>query len=138
MSCRRPKPAAKETVVTDEEEIRQLIARFAQHLDDREFEAWWMLWVEDGSFNQRVGRDAIREMILGGELNTIPELARKHAIVNITIAVTGDTATSKSDLCMFDRMGEDAPWTLRVGRYEDRLVRVDGEWFFQHRELHLT
>jgi hypothetical protein len=122
--------------VTDEEAIRQLIARFAQHLDDREFEPWWMLWVEDGSFNQLVGRDAIRDIILEGELNTIPELSRKHSIVNITIAVDGDTATSKSDLCMFDRMGSDAPWTLQVGRYEDRLVKVDGEWFFQRRELH--
>jgi hypothetical protein len=124
--------------VTDEEEIRQLIASFAQHLDDREFESWWMLWVEDGSFNQRIGRDAIRDMILEGELNTMPELSRKHAIVNITIAVSGDTATSKSDLCMFDRMGEDAPWTLRVGRYEDSLVKVGGEWFFQRRELHFV
>jgi SnoaL-like domain len=124
--------------MTDEEEIRQLIARFAQHLDDREFESWCMLFVADGSFNQRMGRDAIREMILGGELSTMPELARKHAIVNITIAVDGDAATSKSDLCMFDRIGPDAPWTMRVGRYEDRLVKVDGSWFFQHRELRLS
>jgi hypothetical protein len=123
--------------MTDEEAIRQLIARFARHLDDREFESWWMLWVEDGSFNQRVGRDTIRDMILEGELNTIPELSRKHSIVNVTVAVDRDTATSKSDLCMFDRMGDDAPWLLKgVGRYEDRLIKVDGHWFFQHRELH--
>jgi 3-phenylpropionate/cinnamic acid dioxygenase small subunit len=124
--------------VTDEEEIRQLMARSAQHLDDREFESWWMLWAPDGSFNQRVGRGAIREMILAGELNTIPQLQRKHAIVNITIAVDGDTATSRSDLCMLDRMNADDPWTMRVGRYDDRLVKIDGCWFFEHRELRFT
>jgi 3-phenylpropionate/cinnamic acid dioxygenase small subunit len=125
--------------VTDEEAIRNLHAQFAQHLDDRELESWWMLFVEDGSFNQRVGRDEVRDMILAGELNTIPELRRKHAIGNIIIEVGGDTATSKSDLCMFDRRGADAPWTLAgVGRYEDRLVKVDGKWYFKHRELHLV
>lgn len=124
--------------MTDEEEIRQLIATFCQCLDDRQFEAWWMLWVEDGSFNERIGRDAIRDMILAGELATMPELSRKHAIANITIDVQGAHATSKSDLCMFDRMGADAPWTLRVGRYEDRLVKVDGRWLFQHRQLHFV
>jgi hypothetical protein len=121
--------------VTDEEEIRQLIARSARHLDDREFESWWMLWSADGSFNQRVGREAIREMILSGDLNTFAGLDRKHAIVNITIAVDVDAATSTSDLLMFDRTAVDEPWTLRVGRYEDRLVKVDGKWFFHHRQL---
>jgi 3-phenylpropionate/cinnamic acid dioxygenase small subunit len=124
--------------MTDEEEIRQLIATFCQVLDDRQFEAWWMLWVEDGSFNERNGRDAIRDMILSGELATMPELSRKHAIVNITIDVEGDRATTKCDLCMFDRWGADAPWTLRVGRYDDQLVKVEGRWFFQHRELHFV
>jgi hypothetical protein len=77
-------------------------------------------------------------MILSGELATMPELSRKHAIVNITIDVKGDRATTKCDLCMFDRLGADAPWTLRVGRYDDQLVKVEGRWFFKHRELHFV
>jgi hypothetical protein len=39
---------------------------------------------------------------------------------------------------MFDRWGADAPWTLRVGRYDDQLVKVDGRWFFKRRELHFV
>lgn len=123
--------------MTDDQAIQNLIARFAHHLDGREFEQWCQLFVEDGSFNQRIGRDAIREMILAGELNTNPELSRKHAMTNIVVEVEGDTATSTCDMCMFDRRGTDAPWVLAgVGRYEDKLVKVDGSWFFQHRELH--
>jgi 3-phenylpropionate/cinnamic acid dioxygenase small subunit len=122
--------------LTDEEAIRQTLAEFCQYLDDRQFEDWWMLFTEDGAFNERVGRDTIRDMILDGELAHMPELSRKHAIVNITIAVNGDEATTKSDLLMYDRLnGDDSAWTLRVGRYEDLLVREADRWRFKKRYL---
>lgn len=119
---------------TDEEQIRRLLGRFSHYLDGRKFKEWSETFAEDGRFGVRHGRAAILEGILAGELARIPELQRKHAVVNAVIDVDGDSATSVSDLVMFDRMG-DAAWTIRIGRYTDRLRRENGQWLFTERQL---
>ncbi|HEY1291921.1 MAG TPA: nuclear transport factor 2 family protein [Chloroflexota bacterium] len=121
--------------MTDEDAIRKLIARFCQHLDSRQFEAWAGTFTESGVFGRWSGRAAILEMILGGELAKQPDLKRLHAVTNSVIDVRGDTAESTSDLMMFDRVG-DAPVTVRFGRYYDKLARQpNGEWLFTERRL---
>jgi 3-phenylpropionate/cinnamic acid dioxygenase small subunit len=121
--------------LTDADQIRNTLARFCQYLDDRRFEEWSQTFTEDGSFNDRVGRATILKWIQGAELATRPELKRKHTIVNAIISVDGEHAQSVSDLVMFDQVG-DAPWTIRVGRYTDELVRQPGgEWLISRRHL---
>jgi 3-phenylpropionate/cinnamic acid dioxygenase small subunit len=121
--------------VTDADEIRNTLARFCQCLDDRRFEEFSQTFAEDGSFNDRVGRDTILKWIQGAELATMPELKRKHAVVNVIVNVQGDRARATSDLVMFDQVGS-APWTIRVGRYTDELVRqATGEWLISKRHL---
>jgi ketosteroid isomerase-like protein len=121
--------------MTDEDSIRNTLARFCQTLDSRQFEAWAATFTPDGVFGRSNGRAAILSMILGGELATQPELRRKHTVTNAIIEVDGDTAAVTSDLVMFDQVG-DTPWTIRVGRYTDQLARQsDGSWLFTHRQL---
>jgi len=121
--------------VTDEDAIRNLLARFCQTLDSRQFEAWAATFTEDGVFGRYTGRAAILGMILGGELATQPELHRQHAVTNSIIDVHGDTAEATSDLSMYDRVG-DGPVSVRTGRYYDRLARqADGGWLFIERRL---
>jgi ketosteroid isomerase-like protein len=121
--------------VTDADEIRNTIARFAQCLDDRRFKEFSEAFAEDGAFGERVGRQAVYDWISKAELATRPELKRKHAIVNVIVDVSGDTATSTSDLVMFDQVG-DGPVTIRTGRYTDELVRqADGRWLLKLRNL---
>jgi ketosteroid isomerase-like protein len=121
--------------MTDEDSIRNTLARFCQTLDSRQFEAWAATFTPDGVFGRSNGRAAILSMILGGELATQPELRRKHTVTNAIIVVDGDTAAVTSDLVMFDQVG-DTPWTIRVGRYTDQLARQsDGSWLFTHRQL---
>jgi ketosteroid isomerase-like protein len=125
----------EEEQMTDEDRIRNTIARFCQTLDARQFEAWSQTFTEAGVFGRSNGRAAILSMIQGGELATQPELRRKHAVTNAIINVHGDTADSTSDLIMFDQVG-DTPWTIRVGRYTDTLAKQpDGEWLFTQRKL---
>ena len=121
--------------MTDADEIRNTLARFCQCLDDRRFEEFSQTFAEDGSFNDRRGRATILKWIQGAELATRPELKRKHAVVNVIVNVHGDRAQATSDLLMFDQVGSD-PWTIRVGRYTDELVRQPtGEWLFAKRHL---
>lgn len=121
--------------MTDEDAIRNTIARFCQHLDSRRFVEWTETFTEDGKFNQLHGRPAILQMIQAGELATKPDLRRQHAVTNSIIDVSGDTATATSDLAMYDRYG-DGPITVQTGRYYDRLARQpDGTWLFTERRL---
>jgi 3-phenylpropionate/cinnamic acid dioxygenase small subunit len=121
--------------VTDADEIRNTLARFCQYLDDRRFVEWSQTFAEDGRFGDRTGRDTILKWIQGAELASRPELKRKHAVMNAVVEVNGDHAHSQSDLVMFDQVG-DGPWSIRVGRYTDELVRqADGQWRFAVRNL---
>jgi ketosteroid isomerase-like protein len=121
--------------MTDEDAIRNTIARFCQHLDSRRFVEWSETFTEDGVFNKLNGRAAILTMIQQGELATKPELRRQHAVTNSVINVDGDTAIATSDLTMYDRIG-DGPVTVQTGRYYDRLARQpDGQWLFTERRL---
>jgi 3-phenylpropionate/cinnamic acid dioxygenase small subunit len=121
--------------MTDADEIRNLLARFCQCLDDRRFEEWSQTFAEDGVFGERVGRATILNWIQGAELATQPELRRKHAVMNSIVDVRGDTAAASSDLVMYDWRGE-GPWTVRIGRYTDALARQpDGAWRFTRRRL---
>jgi ketosteroid isomerase-like protein len=121
--------------MTDEDAIRNTIARFCQCLDSRQFQAWTETFTPDGVFGRLHGRAAILEMIQGGELALQPELKRQHAVTNTIIDLHGDTADSTSDLTMYDRVG-DAPITVRIGRYHDKLARQpNGEWLFTERRL---
>ena len=121
--------------MTDEDQIRNTLAAFCQHLDDRRFEDWANTFTEAGVFGRSNGRAAILTMIQGGELALQPELKRKHTVTNAVIDVQGDTANVTSDLVMFDQVG-DTPWKIRVGRYTDTLARQpDGRWLFTRRQL---
>ena len=121
--------------MTDEDAIRNTIARFCQYLDSRRFEEWSQTFTEDGVFGKLNGRAAILSMILGGELATQPDLHRQHAVTNSIIDVHGDTAEAISDLAMYDRIG-DGPISVKTGRYYDRLARqASGAWLFTERRL---
>ena len=121
--------------MTDEDLIRNTVARYSHCLDDRRFKEWSETFTEDGVFGSRNGRAAIYENILGGELATIPELQRRHIVTNLEIHVHQDEADATSDLLMYDKRGS-GPWSLRIGRYYDKLRRQpDGNWLFSVRRL---
>ena len=124
--------------MTDEDAIRNLIARFCQHLDSRRFKEWSETFTEDGVFGRLKSRAEIHAMILDGELAKQPDLHRQHAVTNSVIDVHGDTAEATSDLAMYDRIG-DGPYSVRTGRYYDRLARQpNGDWLFTERRLEWT
>jgi 3-phenylpropionate/cinnamic acid dioxygenase small subunit len=117
-----------------DDQIRRTFAEFCQYLDDRRFEDWANLFTEDAVFNRLTTRAAILSMIQGAELASEPDLSRKHVITNSIIDVDGDEAHAKSDLVMYDRHG-DGPWTIRMGKYDDRLVRQGDRWLLANRQL---
>jgi 3-phenylpropionate/cinnamic acid dioxygenase small subunit len=120
--------------MSDEDGIRRTLAAFGQCLDERRFDEWSQLFLEDAVFLHLRGRATILKFMLGEELATIPELFRKHVTENAIITVDGDRAHVESDLVLFERLGEGS-WVFRFGKYLDEMTLHDGRWLFAERQL---
>jgi len=124
--------------MSDEEDIRRLIASYAQLVDDRKYDDWTNLFTPNGTFKPgsgepRVGHDAIRSYIHAGH-GAQPERRTKHLAFNSIIEVHGEEATAVSDYFVFARIGDQGQWTASTsGRHDDRLVKVKGRWLFAER-----
>jgi uncharacterized protein (TIGR02246 family) len=124
--------------VSDEERIRQLLARFIQLRDDHRFDEWSELFTEDGVFqygtNRLTGRDAIRDHVS----TLLAEDRGKHLCLNSIIEIDGDRATVHSDVVKIDPTSPPEPPAFQIrtmGRYEDQLVRKGEDWKFVERRV---
>lgn len=120
--------------MTADADIRKILARSCQYLDDRRFRDWADLFTEDAVMGRMHGREDVYARISQAELAQKPELRRKHLIVNSVIDHQEDAADVVSDLLMID-LTEEGACNFRMGRYHDRLALVDGQWLFRERRL---
>lgn len=124
--------------MSEEEAIRQVLARFIQLRDDKRFSEWVECFHHDGVFeylaNRLVGRAAIAEHV--SEL--LADDRGKHLCVNSLIEVHGDRAQVSSDFVKLGSGGNTMPvaWNVQVaGRYIDRFERRDGTWRIAERRV---
>jgi uncharacterized protein (TIGR02246 family) len=123
--------------MTDEQQIRQLLARWAQAYDDRDAAGWTAPFVENGRFavdrpeRNHVGRAEIRQYIDTAIANSPTDRRTKHKCANPVIRFTGpDAADVNIDFVVYSARGND-PWgATSIGRYLNKLVRQNGEWYF--------
>jgi hypothetical protein len=132
--------AAQTRELADREEIRELIARYAQRVARRQSPA--DMFTDDGALIVRMpgcaaqeirGRQALEAMF--GATNARPSRSMP-AVHNTVIAVDGDSAVATSwiELHVSDDTNPDGRAFAGCGTYEDRLRRVDGRWKFEVRE----
>ncbi len=122
--------------LADRETIRDLACRYAHHVWQKDVPAAVDLFTEDGEMDTGdapviKGREALLESyqrMLGD--------AQFHPFVhNHVVELHGETATGT---CYLDlRATMDGRSMIGSGYYEDRYVRVDGEWKFRSRKLTL-
>ena len=119
----------------DIEAIKRLMSLYCYHADNRDGESWSQVFTEDGVFETDLyGTHAGRE--------TIRRLQHRsfaiHYAMNPIIDIDGDRATGKWLLlmpCSFDEQ-EGAKRAVWAGaKYENELVRVQGEWRFKRVRL---
>lgn len=120
----------------DKDEIRELLARYCFALDADRFEEMAALFTPDGvwetAFGTGTGRDGI--VAQARSIATGPRLRRAHLTTNIVIDLDGDTATARSNWVVIQNTAA-GPAIGSGGAYADRLVKVDGRWFFKHRTI---
>ncbi|MGH8012140.1 MAG: nuclear transport factor 2 family protein [Candidatus Binataceae bacterium] len=122
----------------DREQIRELYARYAHTVDHDQFPAWVKCFTEDGTFESPIfGKHsgprgllkftALYKESMGG--------ARvRHVMSNVLFEVDGERATGSCYLSYY-HCKEGKVSLAALGRYDDRLRKINGEWLFESRQV---
>ncbi len=123
--------------MSDKDEIRELLARYCFALDADRFEDMAALFTPDGVWETAFGTGTGRAGIVAqaNSIATGVRPKRVHLTTNIVIDLDGDTATARSNWVLIQNVPGGVPIIGSGGAYADRLVKVDGQWFFQHRTI---
>jgi 3-phenylpropionate/cinnamic acid dioxygenase small subunit len=124
----------------DCEQIRDLYARYAHTVDLARYDEWIDCFTEDGVFESpRFGRHqgiaGLRQFTaIYRESNGAAQV--RHIISNVLFDISGDHATGSCYLNYYHC--KDGKTSLSaLGRYEDRLRKVNGQWRFESRKVHI-
>lgn len=134
-----PAAAARLQRLEDLEAIRALLVAYGRTFDARDFEAYAALFATDavwsGAGGSFTGPDAIREMVESGYPPSVFTNSF-HIMSSFDIEITGaDSAAAWSRWTFVVENEDGQPAPFRAGRYEDELVRVDGQWKFKQRRV---
>ena len=120
--------------MTDEDEVRRMIALWSEADADKDPDAFAALFTEDGKYGGKrgvsVGRAAIYKNLADRVAVNPPDRETMHLFAESFIEVTGDTAVARSPYVGYGRIG-DGPWEIMtIGRFHSWLVRKNGKWLF--------
>ena len=128
----------------DREAIEALMWRYARALDTWDADAYAAVYTEDGQFgvgeNATQGREALRNMIAaftGGRDSNNPPPQLYHMTTDTWIEFIDETHARHHSYWITMRAATaDAPaGVAAVGVGVDELVKVDGEWLIQLRNV---
>lgn len=121
--------------VEDELAIHRILVDYSATQDARDYAGYAALFARDGEWvNGRTvhkGREAIHQMLVDLYGPPPPDYVNSesyHITSNAQIDVQGDRATARSRHLLVLRGPDGAPTPALAGRYEDELIREDGEW----------
>ena len=121
--------------VEDELAIRRVLVDYSATQDARDYAGYAALFAKDGEWvngkNVYKGRDAIQKMLV--DLYGAPPPGyvngdSYHISSNPQVDVKGDRATARSRHLLMLRGPKGEPTPALAGRYEDELIREDGQW----------
>jgi hypothetical protein len=122
-----------------QEDIRRIVARCAQTIDDRDVEAYVSLFAPKGRLVTRsrefIGHGAIGECMANGWAIAAPGSKTKHLVGGSVIDISGERATALTDVVAFQCLEEGGWQILLTGRYHDEFMVHSGEWLFSARRI---
>lgn len=129
-------------------EVEQLMWDYVRAADNLDAEAYAAVFTEDGRFNNVAGREALRNMITGMEASMRPRRENgtltgnmHHIMSNQTIEVLSPTRARVHYYWMtvFGGPGTNpVPRVAAVGNGVDDVVKVNGRWLIQSRNVQPT
>lgn len=130
----------QDDIARDKAAIAELIARYNHAIDHEDYQGWANTFAPDGVFQGIIGKfSAHKELdkFIAAVKNltaTAPTL--RHYVTNILSEIDGNEARSRSFLLMTSTTKEGGSKIALAGEYEDRLVKINGQWLFQERIVH--
>jgi hypothetical protein len=148
---------ARIQALEDHVRIEQLLMRYAAALNTRDADTYVSLFTPDAELELRrsigeppflgpfKGRDALRKQWFPDGAGAVDASGRRpfgpmrHVTTNYEIDVRGDTATVRAFFIEVVSNGPNIPPGSKpptihaMGRYEDELVKQDGQWLFSKR-----
>jgi hypothetical protein len=124
--------------IEDREAIQRLLMEYGRSLDNRDFVTYSHLFASNGewsgSFGSFKGPAAIEAAMVKSFANAtdIPKGTNFHMMSNVIIDLQGDRATASSKWIFF-KMDGSKPEGAIAGRYDDVLIRENGQWKFLKR-----
>jgi len=122
-------------------EIENLIARYAELVDDGDFAGVGELLSEAtyrGSGEPLVGGVAIEEWFRNTVIVYEDGTPRTHHVTtNVAIEGDDENATARSYVTVLQGLPGEPPQVIATGRYHDRFVRRDGAWRFAERVVRI-
>jgi uncharacterized protein (TIGR02246 family) len=141
-----PRVAALENRVQqlqDEKAIREVVIRYGEYLDARDYKGYASLFAADGTwtggFGSATGPAGIESMLEKNLPKAEPGFINKanfHLMTTEVIEVHGDTANVRSRYLFITASPENRPTPLLAGRYVDEFVRENGAWKIKKRTTH--
>jgi hypothetical protein len=121
--------------VEDELAIKRILIDYSATQDARDYAGYANLFASEGEWvNGRQvhkGRDAIHKMLVdlyGAPPPGYVNVESYHISSNPRIELHGDRATAHSRHLLVWRGPDGAPLPALAGRYEDELIRENGQW----------
>jgi predicted SnoaL-like aldol condensation-catalyzing enzyme len=144
-----PQAAATPYIGTDQDRaaIARLMWNYDRALDNYDAEAYAMSFAPDGAFGQTKGRDALRTFVLGFKTQQDERRAKgeslgamRHFTMNAYLEFTGATSARyhyyHQTVFGSGVGGQDgAPRVAAAGNGVDDLVKLDGKWYIQMRNV---
>lgn len=123
----------------DRNAVHDLLITYGRLLDDKDLLGYSKLFANDGVWEGGIGSATGPEEIRGmltrvyGRVEPGSYGNDYHLMSDFQIDIDGDEATSWSRWTWIVEGEDGKPSAQRSGHYEDTLVKVDGQWKFQHR-----
>jgi hypothetical protein len=123
----------------DCEKVRALYARYAHVADQGQAEAFARCFTPDGIFDlpnlgRSVGRQQIAESAT--KFNALLQskgATQRHLMSNVSFELDGDQGDGTCNLSHY--LIQDRAAQLTLGIYQDKLKKIDGEWYFASRSV---
>jgi len=144
--ARRSAPTRKVTlpspVVSDYEAVRNVLSRYCFALDSGNLSELSSLFHRQADFSvsfengqKHNGRDSIHSFFERFFQQRPDQYYHmRHKIYEPLVTVSGNTATSST---YFDAESKEPSGQIQIvtGRYDDSLIKEDGQWFFKERTI---
>jgi hypothetical protein len=119
--------------------IERLLMEYGRSLDNRDFATYSKLFASNGEWSGTLGSyhgpaaiQAAMEKSFASATD-IPKGANYHLLTNAIIDIDGDHATADSKWAFVTLEEKKPPVIAAAGRYQDSLIRENGQWKFLRR-----